>query len=61
MRLGFTQRLLRFLFWPICAMACAGIMRQDPLIRQINEYCKRRIECFADCSNSNFPLMNCAS
>ena len=59
MRLNFVQRLLRFLFWPICAMAAVAMMRYDPLYEQINEYCDRRIECFAACTNSNFPYLNC--
>ena len=61
MRLSFVQRLLRFLFWPICAMAAVAIMRHDPLYEQIQEFCDRRIECFAACTNSNFPFLNCDS
>ena len=59
MRINFFQRLLRFLFWPICAMAAAAILRHDPLYQQIHDYCERRIECFASCTNSNFPFRNC--
>lgn len=59
MRLNFIQRLLRFLFWPICAMAAVAMQRHDPLYEQISEYCDRRIECFAACTNSNFPFLNC--
>ena len=59
MRLNFVQRLLRFLFWPICAMAAVAIMRHDPVYEQIHEYCERRVQCFAACTNSNFPYLNC--
>ena len=58
MRINFVQRLLRFLFLPICAMAAASIMRQDPLYQQIADYCDRRVECFAACTKSNFPSSN---
>ena len=59
MRLNFIQRLLRFLFLPICAMASVAILRHDPLYAQIADYCERRVECFAACVNSNFPYLNC--
>ena len=59
MRLNFVQRLLRFLFWPICAMAAVALMRYDPLYEQIRDYCDRRTQCFAACTNSNFPYLNC--
>ena len=61
MRLNFVQRLLRFLFWPICAMACVAMLRHDPLYDQIYEYCERRTECFAACTQTNFPFLNCQS
>lgn len=59
MRLNFVQRLLRFLFWPICAMAAVAMLRHEPLYSQIAEYCERRVECQAACVNSNFPFLNC--
>ena len=40
-------------------MAAAAILRHDPLYQQIHDYCERRIECFASCTNSNFPFRNC--
>lgn len=59
MRLNFVQRLLRFLFWPICAMAAVAMLRHEPLYEQIADYCERRVECQAACVNSNFPFLNC--
>ena len=59
MRLNFLQRLLRFLFWPICAMAAVALLRYDSLYTQIADYCARRTECFAACTNDNFPFLNC--
>lgn len=59
MRLNFVQRLLRFLFWPICAMAAVALLRYDDLYQQIADYCERRNECFASCTNNNFPFLNC--
>ena len=59
MRLNFVQRLLRFLFWPICAMAAVAMLRHESLYEQIAEYCERRVECQAACVNSNFPFLNC--
>ena len=56
MRINFVQRLLRFMFWPICAMAMVSMMRHDPIYQQIAEYCERRIECYAACTISNFPF-----
>ena len=40
-------------------MAAVGMLRHDPKYQQIYEYCERRIECFAACTNTNFPLLNC--
>ena len=61
MRINFVQRLLRFMFWPICAMAMVSMMRHDPIYQQIAEYCERRVECHAACTISNFPFQNCDS
>ena len=59
MRLNFVQRLMRFLFWPICAMSVVSMLRHNDLDQIINTYCARRTECFAACTNSNFPFLNC--
>ena len=61
MRLDFVPRLLRFLFWPICAMAAVVLLRHNSLYTQISEYCERRTECYAGCTNDNFPFSSCVA
>ena len=40
-------------------MAAVAVLRHDPLLEQVSDYCARRTECEAACSVSNFPYLNC--
>ena len=40
-------------------MAMVAMLRHDPLYDQISSYCERRTECYAACTNGNFPYLNC--
>lgn len=59
MRLEFSSRLIRFLFIPICFVACMCLMHQDPIYMEINSYCNLRDQCYSYCVSSNFPHFDC--
>ena len=59
MRLRFPMRLIRYLFIPICFIACACLMHHSGIYKQIDDYCHRREECYAHCISSNFPHKDC--
>lgn len=40
-------------------MSAVALLRYDALYSQISDYCARRTECFAACTNDNFPFLNC--
>jgi len=59
MRLSFPLRLVRFMFMPICIMAVVSLLNRYPVYKEIDEYCQRREECFANCISDNFPNLAC--
>ena len=61
MRLTFSQRLIRFLFVPICFIAIMCLMHAKGVYKDIDTFCGRRDSCFASCITSNFPTFNCVS
>lgn len=60
MRLSFVQRLVRFLFLPMCMFAAVSMLHQLEIYKDIDDYCVRREECLASCVRDNFPSLTCA-
>ena len=59
MRLNFVQRLIRFLFVPLCMAAVVGCLHWDGTYKEILDLCDQRNACFAMCLADNFPQLNC--
>ena len=59
MRLNFTQRLIRFLFYPISLFGCVLILNYAPEYKEIEELCQNRDICYSHCTSDNFPSLNC--
>ena len=59
MRLSFSKRVLRFLFYPISVMGIINLMNWDSRYLMIEDMCQKRNECFYSCTNDNFPSLTC--
>ncbi len=59
MRIGFVNRIIRFIFGPMCIVAIFSLINYYKEYKEIDDLCFRRNECYSNCVNDNFPNLTC--